>query len=467
MKIRPVIELLRYYGVRGFVAKAWEKIVIDPKRFRGNRLGDPPVFLSENKTDDAAQSSEPETRIRLAPPRTILYLVHHFFPETRGGTERFVFNQAKEQLKKGNNAQILTLVIKNADKCVPVTRGMKAYSYNYQDIPVTAFCYEKTPIGLYYKRIEENDVCMEAFARHQLELIKPDIVHCAYAQPMAAFLKVCRQMKIPYLITLTGFDSVCHYTTMLDKHGALCKGSEKGRRCAIACRTYGIRDYEKRYQTAESYLKAAAAVTAPSKYVADVMRAEFTGLCVKTIPHGIRRRYSPVKRDGPVRKFAFLGTLTELKGIHLLIKAFQNISDPECTLTISGQGSAFYEKQLQKLTANDCRVRFNGPLDPEAVDELYAQSDCVVVPSLVPETYNFVIREAASSGCLVIGSNLGALPEAILPGKNGFLFTPGDISDLTRALQQAMAFDWKQYVQMEFSLPKDEAEQYGYLYECL
>lgn len=42
----------------------------------------------------------------------------------------------------------------------------------------------------------------------------------------------------------------------------------------------------------------------------------------------------------------------------------------------------------------------------------------------MPETYNFVVREALESGCLVVGSALGAISEVISPERNGFLFSP-------------------------------------------
>ena len=462
MQSASILKLLHYYGVRGFVAKAWEKLMVDPKRFRGSQLGKAPSFPEHKaepfpvKDTDAASQTD---------PISILYLVHYFFPEKLGGTERFVLNQAKEQQRRGNQVCVLTLTVDGAQKCKPVSEGMRAYSYSYQGVPVTAFCYDRTPLGLYYKRIEADDPVMEAFAAEQLALHKPSVVHCAYAQPMAAFLKVCRRMGIPYLITLTGYDSLCHYTTMLDKHGRLCGGSERGKRCARVCSTYGIADYEARWQAAREYLRGSATVTAPSAYVADVIAAEFDGQRVEVIPHGVVETRSKPHRIS-VRHFAFLGTLTELKGIPLLIRAFQKLSDPSCTLSIYGEGSSRYTNLLCRMAKQDSRIRLEGPLDPEGVHRAYEQADCVVVPSLVPETYNFVIREAAAHGCLVIGSRLGALPEAVRPGENGFLFAPGSTEDLFHALEQAVAFDWSRYVPMSFPRPREEAEQYDRLYRA-
>jgi glycosyltransferase involved in cell wall biosynthesis len=61
--------------------------------------------------------------------------------------------------------------------------------------------------------------------------------------------------------------------------------------------------------------------------------------------------------------------------------------------------------------------------------------DVVVVPSIWPETYSIVIREAFACGIPVIASRLGALPEGIRDGENGLLFEPGSTVGLAAILQ--------------------------------
>ena len=47
------------------------------------------------------------------------------------------------------------------------------------------------------------------------------MVHCAYPQPMAAFLQACTEREIPYVVTLTDFNIFCHYATMVDRQDIL------------------------------------------------------------------------------------------------------------------------------------------------------------------------------------------------------------------------------------------------------
>jgi glycosyltransferase involved in cell wall biosynthesis len=60
----------------------------------------------------------------------------------------------------------------------------------------------------------------------------------------------------------------------------------------------------------------------------------------------------------------------------------------------------------------------------------------VVLPSICPESFSFVIREANSLGLPVIASRIGAVPEGVKEGVNGFLFEAGNVSQFrTRMLR--------------------------------
>ena len=96
--------------------------------------------------------------------------------------------------------------------------------------------------------------------------------------------------------------------------------------------------------------------------------------------------------------------------------------------------------------------------------DIYRAADCAVMPALWPETYSYYLREALACGCLAAASRLGALPEPVTEGKNGFLFASGDVEDLKNALSRALAFDLGAYEQAAFPTPAMEAEQYERIY---
>lgn len=456
MRLKKLVRFWRFYGTKGVLYKCWEKAFLDPHRYSGGHGAAPDLYSSKKKPTQIPE-------IKAEKPLEIWYLVHCFFPEKKGGTERFVLNVAQTQQRLGHRVRVITLGMEPLKEYDHHSQDIFWKEYSFQGISVISFRYKRTPFGLYYKRIDENDKAMAAFARLLFAQHRPDIVHCAYGQPMAAFLKICRIEKIPYLMTLTGFDSLCHYTTMVDKSGRFCQGSEHGLRCQKNCRTYGIKDYQERWKQAKRYLFGAAYVAVPSEYVAKVVEKEFEGLSTLVIPHGIHPPVTNRVRRGYVRHFSYIGTLTEMKGIPLLLDAFSYLPD-DCTLEIYGDGNAEYTARLQQLSGHDARIHFRGSLPPERIGEAYERSDCVVVPSLVPETYNFVLREALQSGCFVIAARIGAMPEAVKEGENGFLFTPGDSQDLLRALNATLKFKMESYRQTKFPSIAEEGRQYEALY---
>jgi glycosyltransferase involved in cell wall biosynthesis len=62
--------------------------------------------------------------------------------------------------------------------------------------------------------------------------------------------------------------------------------------------------------------------------------------------------------------------------------------------------------------------------------------DCVLAPSQWPETFLLVTREAMARGVPVIVSRLGALPDAVCEGQNGFSFTHDRPEELAALLDR-------------------------------
>ena len=61
-------------------------------------------------------------------------------------------------------------------------------------------------------------------------------------------------------------------------------------------------------------------------------------------------------------------------------------------------------------------------------------SDLVVIPSEYEEQYGRIIQEAVASGTLVVGSNIGAIPEII--DDQDLLFEPGNSIELGDKINQ-------------------------------
>ena len=67
-------------------------------------------------------------------------------------------------------------------------------------------------------------------------------------------------------------------------------------------------------------------------------------------------------------------------------------------------------------------VHFEGRLDAARVAALFRGARAVVVPSLVYETFGYVVLEAFAERTPVIVRNLGALPELVEESQGGLVF---------------------------------------------
>jgi glycosyltransferase involved in cell wall biosynthesis len=133
------------------------------------------------------------------------------------------------------------------------------------------------------------------------------------------------------------------------------------------------------------------------------------------------------------------------KGQEVLIKAAAILSDayPQARYAVVGSVSPGNEDHLVRLrelirdNKLEEKVIFTG--DIEKTRDIYAAFDVTVVPSVLPEPFGRVVMESMAAGTPVIGSRCGGIPEQIVDGLTGLLFSPGDEEDLARALAQLMA----------------------------
>lgn len=457
--LKKAINSWQLFGTRMLISKAWEKFVIDPYRFRGGIVRNVPQFPMCSHLGTLPKSVGGKRPLR------ICYLLHYFFPDKQGGTERFILNLAKHQQKLGNNVCVVTLGKRPIKEYPHHIGDIFCKELHIEGITILQIRYRRAPRGLYYDEITPEDSIMTAFADEFIRQYRPNIVHFAYPQPFASFASECRRFGIPYVVTLTDFNIFCHYASLVRKNGMFCLGSHEGKNCG-ACRTYGVKDSQKRFAAAQKMLADAAYVTVPSNFVASIVTQEFSSLYPCVIPHGIDLSFSATRIRISTRRIIYVGTLAPLKGVAFLLRAFKKLRK-NVSLEIYGGGVDGYVRSLKKTAKGDSRIVFHGEIPADKMPEVYQKADCIVVPSIWFETYNFVLREALASGCLAVASDIGAMPEAVCVGENGFLFEAGNEEALLAALEKACDFDWDKYVYQTFPRVENEAEDYEAIYETV
>ena len=113
---------------------------------------------------------------------------------------------------------------------------------------------------------------------------------------------------------------------------------------------------------------------------------------------------------------SYFGRISYEKGIHILLQSLELVKFKfRLYLDTSHIDDKQYFENLKikfKKILKNSNVRFI-KCDHFQISKYMSESDLVVLPSIYEEQYGRVLQEAVACGSLVIGSNVGAIPEII------------------------------------------------------
>jgi glycosyltransferase involved in cell wall biosynthesis len=146
---------------------------------------------------------------------------------------------------------------------------------------------------------------------------------------------------------------------------------------------------------------------AVSEFVAGRLRSH--GIEARVVPNPAP---SPVARAAPFgerRGVVFAGRLTPEKGIAHVLRLAELL--PEISITVAGEGPAGTE--VEDAARRLPNLRYLGPIDREAVDDLFAGALAVVLPSLWQEPGALVTLEAMACGTPLVVYPVGGVAEYV------------------------------------------------------
>ena len=140
-----------------------------------------------------------------------------------------------------------------------------------------------------------------------------------------------------------------------------------------------------------------------------------------------------------ITNIIFVGRLSYVKGVDILIKAFNEVEkkNDNVSLTIVGDGEE-REKLIElseKLEIRD-KVKFVGR--QYNVIEWLDKSDIFVYPSIWEEGFGISVVEAMARGCIPITFNKGGLIEIIKNEENGFLINQINYKKLAQVIDMTI-----------------------------
>lgn len=144
----------------------------------------------------------------------------------------------------------------------------------------------------------------------------------------------------------------------------------------------------------------------------------------------------PVQQNKPAgNQLLFVGRLNKIKGIYPLVESMLHVQ-PDIQLKILGDGAEWESLHhfIIKLGLEN-RVQLAGRQPAEEVFKQLEQSYALILPSY-HESQGIVLMEANLAGKPTLGADVPGINEMIIPGKNGYLFSAGDVAAMANAINQ-------------------------------
>jgi glycosyltransferase involved in cell wall biosynthesis len=277
----------------------------------------------------------------------------------------------------------------------------------------------------------DNPAITEDFIGY-LDREQPDLVHFHSLQTVGVgLIDVTADREVPIVLTMHDFWWWCSRQFLCDTdYRPCCLVVDSG-----VCECHAGRAWsdERRART-EAALARVSSVVAVSEIAARVMRANGVDPARLTViengladPPALGRR--PRTSAGELR-FTFTGGDNPMKGLSVLMEATRGlIGRPGWNLTCFGCDDADIDRSRPEIVTRPA-------FDPTRLSEVLAETDVLVVPSVMRETYSLVTREALGAGVPVVSSDALGPEEVVVDGVNGLIVPSADPEALGDALSR-------------------------------
>lgn len=323
-------------------------------------------------------------------------------------------------------------------------------------------------------------------AKRQMERLirdfNPDVAHahCIYHHLSPSVLVALKSHGIPTVMTAHDLKLACPAYKMLNRTG-VCEKCKSGNLLNVAINRC-VRDSlgasalvmveSAIHKSLGLYKRYLDKVVTPSRFFSNkLVEWGWSEDQLVYIPNFINCDDYTVSRtlgDGVL----YFGRLAPEKGVDTLIKAANKSG---VMLEIAGTGPE--EEALKAMPeAQAANIIFLGRLDGQALVDAVQRARAIVLPSRWYENAPMSVLEAYANGRIVIGANIGGIPELVKAGQTGYLSEVDDVAHLAGLLAEvsgksdtellAMGEDARQWVAEHFSR-RAYADAMGRLYASL
>lgn len=267
-----------------------------------------------------------------------------------------------------------------------------------------------------------------------LDSFKPDVVHIRMFMTQLSPLILKTLRNIPTVYHAVSYETLCPTINKILPNGSFCEHTA-GWICrkmdCLSLSAWGAAMVQRRQLMAwkDQFDRVVANGTVLAK---DLESSGFSDVAI--VSNGVQVMPQRSTLSSPPT-ITFAGRLVFLKGVDVLLRAFQTIQAEvgEARLQIVGGGP---EACKLKAMANDLSLRnvsWFGQVEKQRVAEICDDSWIHVVPSRV-ETFGISATEAMMRGTLVVASRVGGLIDQVEDGTTGILCPIADADALAAAM---------------------------------
>jgi glycosyltransferase involved in cell wall biosynthesis/tetratricopeptide (TPR) repeat protein len=371
--------------------------------------------------------------------RRLLVINVFFAPQSIGGATRVAQDQIRQLLNlAGDRYEVTILCVDHGPYQLCDDLDFAIDCHGWEGARVVRIAMPRKPWSWHF------DGKVEAFCRDWFLYEEFDIIHAHCMQVLtSAPLSVARELGIPYIITLhdAWWLSPCLFLTT-DEGKPVDPSDPLGHYDDLNAQSQDqIVADSRRRNDLEDILDGASLRIAVSEAFADVYRSagvrdiEVIENDWETMACEHRKR---TRLEHEPLRFCFVGGMAVHKGYCVLMAAL-NVVD----LSKEGSGASLtvVDHRLQnrepyEMLVNGVTVRYVPPILMEDMSVFYSLHDVLLAPSIWPESFGLVTREALGAGLWVVASAIGALADPIQNGINGHAVPPGDPEALAMILAQ-------------------------------
>lgn len=378
----------------------------------------------------------------------VLLVSEYFPPKTFGGGEIFAELLAKNLVKGGIDVSVLTSHFTGLKK-YEKKDGIKIYRRLKTGSNIEGFV-----SNLKRAFIFPNSTKEEITKLNQAKNF--DLIHCMNISSISGAEKAKEEIKKPLIAEVNSPILFCPAGTLLKgdvacterscnfqkffqcflKFGRISKVKEKW---YLHYNPFFISYIYYRFKHRKNALKKIDFIITLSEFMRTLLvKGGIRTEKIEVVPHLVEsENFSGLKvKKHKTPRLLYLGSYEKFKGPQILLEALKNLKE-DFTCNFYGSGSLKEELTtlVKKFKLKD-KVRINDFVAYSKIQKLYQEHDIIVFPSIWPEAFGRIAIEGMAAGKPVIASRIGGIPDIIKNKQNGLLIEPGNITELTKALEE-------------------------------